>query len=190
MHFSVLAASAETISFIDIGMATEFTEGNEGTTPVGTFYLDSNNQQMEISLNTYCNKWDYEIRIYVNDELVKYVTLGRESNLLVTVSSEFLKEGQNTIYVKASNVNFEDRPLIIYGTSTITLSEDITPLPDNTITFTNVGIATDFTEGIEGTTPVGTFNVDSNNQQVEILLHTYCNRAYLKTSLDFFSSTR
>ncbi|WP_233125705.1 MSCRAMM family adhesin SdrC [Methanohalophilus portucalensis] len=171
-------ASAESVTFSDMGISSQFTSGDEGTTPTGTFHIDSVNQQAEITVDTYRPSYASIVTIYVNDAPVKSASVSDEETVSVTLSSDNLKTGENTIFIKAvaDFGNFDSgNDMVIYGTSKITISEDNTNAYESTesVSFSDMGISSQFTSGDEGTTPTGTFHIDSVNQQAEITVDTY-----------------
>ncbi|MDD5472916.1 MAG: hypothetical protein PHU34_02085 [Candidatus Methanoperedens sp.] len=129
--------SAETITtFSDMGIAKEFTSDNEGTTPVGTFNISSNEQPLEIVV--YANRnYGYKLTIYLNDAPIKSQDFNGDGTFLVIVPPENLKKGLNKIYVKATSSNrywhfAGSYKLIIYGTSKIGYALTSTPTPTST----------------------------------------------------------
>ena len=183
---------AETITFSDLGIAKEFTSDNEGATPVGTFSIPSNDQSLEIVVNAYRGgSFGYILTIYLNDAPIKTQEFNGDGTFLVTIPPENVKKGLNKIYMKAASSNqywffTGSNKLTIYGTSTITYPDIIvisSPAPSITtttipvltqaLTFSDLGIAKEFTSGNEGTTTVGTFSIPSNNQSLEIVVNAY-----------------
>ncbi len=194
--------SAETLTFSDLGIATELSSGREANTPVGTFYISSNKYPLEVSVNAFW-KLNYRLAIYLNDMPLKSGDFSGDGRLSVTISPENLKVGKNTIYVKGTSLHSVYTlgdvitgagSLIIYGTSKISslgISVPTTPAqtPDTqivssvTLTFSDLKIATELSSGREANTPVGTFYISSNNYPLEISVNAYNQRLQYRLTI-------
>lgn len=150
-------ASAETITFTNLRMASEFTSSNQGDTPIGHFFM-ANSSSLNISVNAYY-KYAYQLVVYINNAPTASGDFTGTSAFIVTISPENLNLGENTIFVRVRNKyvtkdmygfdrgsNFDNVDgLIIYGTSKISsdgislppiLTPTPTPIPTPTPTLT------------------------------------------------------
>jgi len=199
--FLIPTAIAKDITFSELGMATEFTSGMSGTTSTGIFYSEANDYPLSVNVNAYFRTY-YKLKVYLNDAQIDSGQIIGNVNFSVTFKNESLKTGKNSIYIVGEpwgvwpfGVQFGN--LIIYGTSNISspdiflpppiLTSTPTPSPISTpiqtpspiakdikdITFSELGVATEFTSGRSVNTPVGTFYSTSNENPLEITVNAY-----------------
>lgn len=144
MLFLIPTAIAKDITFSELGLATEVSSGQSFRTPNATFYSNSTDYPLEVSVISSFG-FPYYLTIYLNDKKVeshKIIEGMQGGNVTFSGTFNNIQKGNNTLFISGYTIGesrfgrprmkgdiFYPNNLIIYGDSKISSPEIFLPPP-------------------------------------------------------------
>ncbi len=138
-------AIAKDITFSELGLASEVSSGTSFRTPKATFYSNSTDSPLEVSVISFF-EGPYYLKIFLNDipvESRKIIEGIQGETVTFSVTFNNIKKGNNSLYISGYTIGrmefgkyglgVSGNNLIIYGTSKISSPSIFLPPPTPTI---------------------------------------------------------